>query len=116
MFRKIENGKARLYITAEILKEVEDVIKRPKFKEVMKKANLSPNSIIQKITSLSHFVISPRLSIKVCRDEKDNKFLECAVSAGANYLISGDEDLISLKEYNGIRILRTWEILQLLKE
>ncbi len=115
LFRKIENDKAELYITGEILKEIEDVIKRPKFSEVMRKANLTPGQIIQKIISLSHLVIAPQLNIKVCRDEKDNKIIECAQSAKADYIVSGDKDLLVLKEYNGIPIVRTWKILQLLE-
>jgi len=114
LFRKIEQGKAKLYITIEILKEVEEVIKRPKFNEVIRKAKLTPDQIMQKIVSLSHFVIAPKLNIKICRDEKDNKFLECAESAKADYVISGDEDLLSLKEYKGIPIIRTLRVLQLL--
>ncbi len=115
LFRKIEQGKAELYVSIEILKEVEKVIKRPKFNEVMRKANLTPDQIIQKIVSLSHLVIASKLNIKVCRDEKDDKFLECAESAKADDIISGDEDLLSLKEYNGILVVRTSEILELLK-
>jgi len=115
IFRKIEQGKAKLYITSEILKEVEDVIKRPKFNEVMRKANLTPDQIMQKIVSLSHLVIAPKITVKVCRDEKDNKFLECAESARVDYIISGDEDLLVLKEYNKIPIVRTWRMLQLLE-
>ena len=116
LFRKIEQGKAKLYITSEILKEVEEVIKRPKFNEVMRKANLTPDQIMQKIVFLSHLVISPKLNIKVCRDEKDNKFLECAESAKSDYIVSGDEDLLYLKEYKVIPIVRTSKILQLLKQ
>ncbi len=115
LLRKIEQDKARLYITSEILKEVEDVIKRPKFDGVMRKANLTTDQIMQKIVSLSHLVIASKLNIRVCRDEKDNKFLECAESAKADYLISGDKDLLSLKEYKGIPIVRTWKILHLLE-
>ncbi len=116
LFRKIEQGKAKLHITGEILKEVEDAIKRPKFSEVMANANLTPYKIMQKIASLSHLVIAPKLGINVCRDEKDNKFLECAESAKADYIISGDDDLLSLKEYKRISIVKTWRILQLLKQ
>ena len=115
LFRKIEQGKAKLYITSEILKEVEEVIKRPKFNEVMKKAGLTPDQITQKIVTLSHLVIAPTITVKVFRDEKDNKFLECAESAKADYLVSGDEDLLSLKEYKGIPIVRTRRILELLE-
>jgi putative PIN family toxin of toxin-antitoxin system len=116
LFRKIEQGKAKLYITSEILNEIEDVIKRLKFNEVMKKANLTPDQIMQKIVSLSHLVIVPKITVKVCRDEKDNKFLECAESAKADYIVSGDFDLLSLKEHKGISIVRTSRILQLLND
>ena len=115
LLRKIEQGKARLYITGDILSEIEQVIKRSKFNDVMGKANLTPDQIIQKIVSFSHLVIAPQLNIKVCRDEKDNKFLECAQSAKASYLVSGDDDLLSLKEYEKIPIIRASEMLKLLE-
>ncbi len=115
LLRKIEQGKARLYITGDILSEIEQVIKRSKFNDVMGKANLTPDQIIQKIVSFSHLVIAPQLNIKVCRDEKDNKLLECAQSAKASYLVSGDDDLLSLKEYEKIPIIRASEMLKLLE-
>ena len=79
--------------------------------EMLLKLVLDTNTIV----SLSHLVIAPKITVKVCRDEKDNKFLECAESVKADYVISGDEDLLSLKEYKGIPIVRTWKILQLLE-
>ena len=115
LLRKIEQGKARLYITSDILSEIGEVIKRSKFNDVMGKANLTPDQIIQKIVSFSHLVIAPQLNIKVCRDEKDNKLLECAQSAKASYLVSGDDDLLSLKEYEKIPIIRASEMLKLLE-
>ena len=115
LLRKIEQGKAELYDTNETLNEVKEVIKRPKFIEVMRRADLTPDQIMEKIVSLSHLVIAPKLNIKACRDEKDNKFLECAESAKADYLVSGDEDLLVLKEFNGVIIVRTGRMLELLK-
>jgi uncharacterized protein len=115
LLRKIEQGKAKSCITSEILKEIENVIKRPKFKEAMIKTILTPDQIMQKIVSLSQLVIAPKLNIKVCRDEKDNKFLECAESAKTDYVVSGDEDLLVLEEHNKIPIVKSWKILQLLK-
>ena len=114
LLRKIEQGKAGVYLTAEILNEIEEVLKRPKFNEAMKRSAITPDQVMQKIASLSHLVIAPNISIKVCRDEKDNKFLACAESANADCLISGDDDLLSLKEYKGIPIVKTGKILQVL--
>lgn len=115
LFRRIEIGKANLYISSEILKEIEEVIKRPKFSAVMKEAQLTPDQIMQKIVSLSYLVLTAKTDVNVCRDKKDNKFLECAETAQADYIVSGDEDLLSLKEYKRIPIVRTVNILYLLE-
>lgn len=77
-------------------------------------ANLPPDQIMQKTVSISHLVIASKTDVNICRDEKDNIFLECAESSKADYLVSGDDDLLSLKEYKGILIVRTWKILHLL--
>ena len=114
LFKNIEKEKAQLFISKEILNEVEDIFNRPKFEEVIKNVKMSPNQIIQKIISVSHLVLGPKLNIKVCRDPKDNKFIECAVNCNADYLVSGDKDLISLKSYKNIKIFRSSEILKLL--
>ncbi len=50
---------------------------------------------------------------KVCRDPKDNKFLECAALAKADYLIAGDKDLLVLGSYAGTRIIIPLEYISL---
>lgn len=49
--------------------------------------------------------------IDECRDPKDNKFLELAVSGQADCLISGDRDLLILNPFRGIDILTAQEFL-----
>jgi putative PIN family toxin of toxin-antitoxin system len=44
--------------------------------------------------------------ITLCRDSADNKFLECAVSADADCIVSGDDDLLVLKQIHGIPIVK----------
>ena len=41
----------------------------------------------------------------VCRDPKDDMVFECAVKAHAEIILSGDNDLLSVKTYNGIQVL-----------
>nr|MBA4405236.1 putative toxin-antitoxin system toxin component, PIN family [Nanoarchaeum sp.] len=115
LFREIEKGRAILFISKEILQEIEKVIIRPKFIEVMNKAGLTSDQIIQKIISVSRLVIGPKLNILVCRDKEDNKFLECAQNAKVHYIVSGDKDLLNLKRYKNIKIVTTSEILRLLR-
>lgn len=57
--------------------------------------------------------VTLRHNVRVCRDPKDNMFLECAVLAGANVVVSGDKDLLSLGNYGGTRIVTPLEYLEL---
>ena len=52
------------------------------------------------------------VSINDCRDPKDNKFLEAAVSGHADFIISGDKDLTILHPYHGISILTPAQFLE----
>ncbi len=58
----------------------------------------------------------PTETLRVVKsDPKDDKFLECALSGGADYIVSGDKHLVSLGEYQGIRILSPAEFLRVLE-
>lgn len=50
-------------------------------------------------------IVVPRRSFQVCRDPKDNKFLDAAYAAKVSCLISGDDDLLVLRELEKIPIL-----------
>jgi len=50
----------------------------------------------------------------IAHDPADNRYLECALSGGARYLVSGDEHLLALREYRGIPILSPAEFLIIL--
>lgn len=54
---------------------------------------------------------SERLKV-IQADPDDDKFIECGVSCGADYLISGDHHLTDLKAYRGIRILKVRDFLE----
>ena len=62
------------------------------------------------VTKLS--VFSPIEVITDCRDPKDNKFLELAVSANASCIITGDKDLLILHPFRGIPILNVVDFLK----
>lgn len=42
-------------------------------------------------------ILEDKELVQVCRDPGDNKFLNCAITGGVNYLVSGDDDLLTLK-------------------
>ena len=49
--------------------------------------------------------------IDICRDPKDNKFLEVAVNGKADFIITGDKDLLVLNPFQGIEIITVNEFL-----
>lgn len=55
------------------------------------------------------------MQISVSRDADDNKFLETAVTGDAEYIISGDKDLLTIGNYDGIKIVKPSDFLSLPK-
>lgn len=58
------------------------------------------------------YFVSPSEKITICRDEDDNRFLEVAVASQAEFIISGDRDLLILKKYKNTKILSPKEFLR----
>jgi uncharacterized protein len=44
--------------------------------------------------------------VSLKEDPADDRILECAVSAGSDYIVTGDRDLLRLKQYDSIRIVK----------
>lgn len=59
-------------------------------------------------------VIEPVSRISICRDADDDKFLICAIDGKANYIVSNDNDLLALKEIEGIPIIKRGEFYNIL--
>ena len=71
-------------------------------------------SALQMVSEAIHSVVRPSQSVKsVCRDPDDDAILACALEARADYLVTGDVDLLELKIFKGVRIVtpRDFEIL-----
>lgn len=56
-------------------------------------------------------IISHDIKLEICRDPNDNMFLECAVAAKAKFLVSGDDDLLTLKAIERTTILTAKEFI-----
>ncbi len=77
---------ARLYVTRAILEEYREVLARPEFKI---RRGLQ-QQLLQIIKNHAHLVAAVR-TIQAAKDPGDNKFLECADAARADYLITGNQ-------------------------
>jgi len=107
IMERIIDGKDKLFVCKEILQETASVMARPKF-------NVSDEYIIRFIHSIeeiANHVTLTGIVQQVCRDSKDDKILECALLANADYIITGDVDLLILEEFRGIKIITANEYL-----
>ncbi len=84
--------------------ELQQVLNREKFDRYLGKHTRL--NFLEKTAAKAHWIeIDCIAPVQDCRDEKDNKFLELALASKADFLITGDLDLLVLDPYCGIRIL-----------
>jgi uncharacterized protein len=69
-------------------------------------------SLLAALTREAQWIEEVDVQISACRDPKDNKFLDLAVSGRATHIITGDLDLLVLNPFRGIYILSPREFLE----
>jgi uncharacterized protein len=63
-------------------------------------------SAMEPISESISQVIEHSLKVKdICRDADDDNIIACTVAAKADYLVTGDSDLLEIKDYQGVRII-----------
>ncbi len=95
--------------SADILREAEGVLARPKF-------GLTRSQVlgILELFRDTFEIVSPCIAVDVvASDPSDNRILEAALQGDAQFIISGDKHLLDLGEWSGIRILAPAEFLRL---
>lgn len=102
----------QILLSLPVLKEVNEVMSREKFERYVTAEDRE--EFLEALVGRARF-LDPSEPIRVCRDPKDDKFLELAVSGGASCIISGDEDLLALSPFRGIEILKVDDFLKRLE-
>jgi len=108
-FELIVQGKVSNFYTEEILKEIEKVIARRKFK-LMQEKQVHFVNLVQE--SSFQLPASELFQVRKCRDPNDDKFLSLAGQVDADFILSWDQDLLILKKVNRTRILTPSELLK----
>lgn len=91
----------RHLVSPETLTELADVLSRPKFDRYV---TIEQRKQFLRLVARSGRLIHISRHLHVCRDPKDDKFLELAVNGRATLIITGDNDLLSLHPFRGITI------------
>ena len=92
-------------VSDEVLGEYISVLQRPNMLPLHGLESSSVAQVVWDLFSLA-FHVSPTESLRVVNeDPKDDKFIECAVDGGADFLVSGDRHLLTLGSFQGIPIV-----------
>jgi putative PIN family toxin of toxin-antitoxin system len=104
----IIRGEIVLCLSESITSELAAVLQRSKFgfsHEIV-------NQIIPELSAISEFVLPSKKIQEIKADEADNRVLECADEASADYIVSGDAHLLEKKQFGSIQIVNPQQFLR----
>lgn len=106
------NGHYILLTTTDLMAEFERVLTRPKFAPSLEGIKRTASEILGKHQQLSEPVSAAAIPDDAVRDAKETHVLACAVGGKADYIVTGDKDLLVLGVYEGIRIVNVGQFIE----
>lgn len=108
-----QNGKVDIITSDKIITELKKVITYPKFLILVNQSNLTSGRLVRRYLE-SVKLVKDRYLLKIIEDDpSDNIVLSCALSAKADFIVSGDKHLLNLKKFQNIPILSPKEFIDL---
>jgi uncharacterized protein len=103
----LESKSIDIFFSTETFYELEQKLLGKKFAKTTKNrfSNQDILEFLQKAKKSSTFA-TPSSRFKICRDPDDNMILDLAYEVKADFIITGDEDLLILKEWEGTKVLK----------
>ena len=98
-----------LVFSQELLDEFLEVARRPKFRRFFSTTDIE--ELFETIDEYADFV-KVQTQIEICRDPKDNFLLSLSVDGNADYLLTGDKDLLELTKFGETTIITISDFLQ----
>ncbi len=92
----------RVLVSFATLAELHEVLSRKRFRRYVDEEDI--RSFLAALIRVAEWV-DVEARIRACRDPKDDKFLELAVSGEGTHIVTGDADLLALNPFQGIEIL-----------
>jgi putative PIN family toxin of toxin-antitoxin system len=97
-----------IFVCQEVLDEVEEKL-RTKFGFSPRNARLM-TFFVQRQTE----IVRVTSAVNACRDADDNRVLAASVDAGCSHLVTGDADLLVLREFGGVSMVTPREFMGLI--
>jgi len=104
MLTRLQEGTCELIVSDPLLDELLAILTLPRIRDKYHLPEEDIQAVLAFITDHAR-IIHPKRTIRVCRDPKDDMFLEAAVEGKADFVITGDDDLLVLGSFEGIEIV-----------
>ncbi|HWL94170.1 MAG TPA: putative toxin-antitoxin system toxin component, PIN family [Phycisphaerae bacterium] len=104
-------GRATLFTSADLLAELDEVLARPKMSKRLRLARVRGIDLVHGIAAICTMVEPASIPLAVIDDPDDDSVLACAVATNAEIIVSGDDHLLQLREYEGIPVSTAVEAL-----
>jgi uncharacterized protein len=100
-----QEERTQVYTSKPIFEELHDKLNSPKFDKITK-GKILRAEIVEYLDKYQNETITaePSIKVNVCRDPDDNMFLELALEIQADYIITGDKDLLSISQFQVTKI------------
>ena len=105
------DGVFELCTSPALLDELEGVVTRAKFEKQFVTLGFTPEELIAEFIGFATVIDAVPIGPVVIRDSDDDAVLACAIASESGVIVSGDNDLLDLKQYQNIRILTATELL-----
>jgi uncharacterized protein len=111
VLQRVELGEFEAISSEEILDELLKTLQRPKLQKRLNQLELSADTVMMVVRLAVTIVRIERLEIPELRDPKDGMIIASAVAGNAEFIITGDRDLLVLSQFSGIPILSPTDFL-----
>ena len=109
LLNRVRRGEVTLVTSRVLLDELKEILVRPD--KPFKLTEEEADRVVKAMQNVAE-VVETQSQVRVCRDEKDNKVLECAVDGRAEWIITGDAHLLELQSFKNVRIVTVAEFLE----
>lgn len=107
----VENSEIDAIGSEEILDELLKTLSRPKFEKRLNQLRLDIDAVMLGVRQVMTIVPTIVIQVPNLRDPKDSMIISAAISGRAKLIVTGDQDLLVLKEIAGIKILLPKDLL-----
>lgn len=109
-------GFFELVVSPPIIEEIRRVLNYPRLSKIHKKSSKEIDQFIEELELLS-FLSPGKLSLSVVKnDPTDDKYIAAALEGEAQFIVTGDNHLLKIREYRGVFIVTAREFLEALEE